>query len=85
MGSRPLEGLGQLWAQDAARLGDPELEEVSNAADVVVLGCNRRHELAFHRELCCLFFLGTSLCLSFFGCDLKPEEDLVIVIVIAST
>lgn len=37
MGSRPLEGLGQLWARDAARLGDPELEEVSNGADAAVL------------------------------------------------
>lgn len=78
MGSRPLEGLGQLWAQDAARLGDPELE-VSNGADAAVLSCNRRHEPAFHRELCFLSFF------SFFGCDLKPEEGLVIVIVIAST
>lgn len=32
MGSHPLEGLGQLWARDASRLGNPELEEVSNSA-----------------------------------------------------
>ena len=60
MGSLPLESLGQLWAQDTERLGDPELEEISNGADAAVLGCNRRHEPAFHREPCCLFFLGTS-------------------------
>lgn len=83
MGSRPLEGFGQLWAQDAAGRSDTELE-VSNGADPAVLGCSGRHEPTFHGEVCCLFILGTSA-LASLAVSLKPEEDLVIVIVIVST